>query len=70
MGCKQVMWRFFKPGDPRNIIPTSNSVFNSAVVPLKMDMPAFRCDDTNRRMRPSVGFSKDAIHWGYQRDQT
>lgn len=64
-GCSDVMWRFSKnPVIPRNIIPTSNSVFNSAVVPFKDGYAGvFRCDDTNRRMRLHVGFSKDAIHW-------
>jgi len=28
----------------------------------------FRCDDTNRRMRLHVGFSKDAIHWDINAD--
>ena len=43
--------------------PTSNSVFNSAVVPFKGGYAGvFRCDDTNRRMRLHGGFSADAIH--------
>ncbi len=64
-GCKDVVWRFSKnPVIPRDIIPTSNSVFNSAVVPFKDGFAGvFRCDDTNRRMRLHVGFSKDAINW-------
>lgn len=65
VGCKDVLWRYSKnPVIPRDIIPTSNSVFNSAVVPFKDGYAGvFRCDDTNRRMRLHVGFSKDAIHW-------
>lgn len=65
VGCKDVVWRYSKnPVIPRDIIPTSNSVFNSAVVPFKDGYAGvFRCDDTNRRMRLHVGFSKDAIHW-------
>ncbi len=64
-GCKSVLWRYSKnPVIPRDIIPTSNSVFNSAVVPFGDGYAGvFRCDDTNRRMRLHVGFSKDAIHW-------
>jgi beta-1,4-mannooligosaccharide/beta-1,4-mannosyl-N-acetylglucosamine phosphorylase len=64
-GCKDVIWRYTKnPVIPRNIIPTSNSVFNSAVVPFKDGFAGvFRCDDTNRRMRLHAGFSKDAINW-------
>jgi beta-1,4-mannooligosaccharide/beta-1,4-mannosyl-N-acetylglucosamine phosphorylase len=63
--CKDVVWRYTKnPVIPRNIIPTSNSVFNSAVVPFKDGFAGvFRCDDTNRRMRLHAGFSKDAINW-------
>jgi beta-1,4-mannooligosaccharide/beta-1,4-mannosyl-N-acetylglucosamine phosphorylase len=64
-GCKDVIWRYTKnPVIPRNIIPTSNSVFNSAVVPFKDGFAGvFRCDDTNRRMRLHAGFSKDAVNW-------
>ncbi len=63
--CKDVIWRYSNnPVIPRDIIPTSNSVFNSAVVPFKGGYAGvFRCDDTNRRMRLHVGFSADAIHW-------
>ncbi len=64
-GCKDILWRYSKnPVIPRDIIPTSNSVFNSAVVPFGDGYAGvFRCDDTNRRMRLHVGFSDDAIHW-------
>ena len=35
-GSKEVLWRYSKnPVIPRDILPTSNSVFNSAVVPFK-----------------------------------
>lgn len=56
-GCKDVIWRYSEnPVIPRNILPTSNSVFNSAVVPFKGGYAGvFRCDDTNRRMRLHVG---------------
>ena len=59
--CKDVIWRYSNnPVIPRDIIPTSNSVFNSAVVPFKGGYAGvFRCDDTNRRMRLHVGFSAD-----------
>ena len=37
-GSKEVLWRYSKnPVIPRDILPTSNSVFNSAVVPLCSD---------------------------------
>ena len=36
-GSKEVLWRYSKnPVIPRDILPTSNSVFNSAVVPFKV----------------------------------
>ena len=46
--CKDVIWRYSNnPVIPRDIIPTSNSVFNSAVVPFKGGYAGvFRCDDT------------------------
>jgi beta-1,4-mannooligosaccharide/beta-1,4-mannosyl-N-acetylglucosamine phosphorylase len=64
-GCGDVLWRYSRnPVIPRNIIPTSNSIFNSAVVPFKDGYAGvFRCDDTHRRMRLHAGFSKDGIHW-------
>ena len=51
----------------RDALSTSNSVFNSAVVPFKKGKynyaGVFRCDDTNRRMRIHAGFSVDGIDW-------
>ena len=48
-------------------LSTSNSIFNSAVVPFKKGKynyaGVFRCDDTNRRMRIHVGFSVDGLRW-------
>ena len=70
-GSKDVLWRYSKnPIIPRNLLSTSNSIFNSAVVPFKKGKynyaGVFRCDDTNRRMRIHVGFSVDGIHWEIQ----
>lgn len=64
-GCKETIWRYSNnPVIPRNLLPTSNSIFNSAVVTFNGAYAGvFRCDDTNRRMRLHVGFSKDAINW-------
>ena len=64
-GSKEVVWRYSaNPIIPRDLLPTSNSIFNSAVVPFGDGYAGvFRCDDTNRRMRLHVGFSKDAVHW-------
>src|SRR5438105_14600614 len=60
-----VMWRYSRnPIIPRNLIPTSNSIFNSAVVPFKGEFAGvFRCDDTRRFMQLHAGRSRDGIHW-------
>lgn len=63
--CRDVMWRYSANQIiGRNALKTSNSIFNSAVVPFKEGYAGvFRCDDTNRRMRLHTGFSKDGINW-------
>ena len=60
-GSKEVMWRYSaNPIIGRDALSTSNSVFNSAVVPFKKGKynyaGVFRCDDTNRRMRIHAGY--------------
>ncbi len=64
-GSKETVWRYSKnPIIPRDLLPTSNSIFNSAVVPFGDGYAGvFRCDDTNRRMRLHAGFSKNGIDW-------
>jgi beta-1,4-mannooligosaccharide/beta-1,4-mannosyl-N-acetylglucosamine phosphorylase len=64
-GSTETVWRYSaNPIIPRDVLPTSNSIFNSAVVPFKNGYAGvFRCDDTNRRMRLHVGFSENAIDW-------
>ncbi len=67
-GSKDVMWRYSaNPVIPRDLLSTSNSIFNSAVVEFgegdKRFAGVFRCDDTNRRMRLHAGFSPDGLHW-------
>lgn len=46
-GCTDVMWRYSKnPVIGRYQIPSSNSIFNSAVVPFKDGFAGvFRCDN-------------------------
>ena len=71
--CKQVMWRYENnPIIGRHELSTSNSIFNSAVVPFKKGQynyaGVFRCDDTNRRMRLHVGFSVDGLKWDIRED--
>ena len=69
-GCSDVVWRYdANPIIPRNATPTSNSVFNSAVVPFGDGYAGdrfagvFRCDDRARRMDIHAGFSADGVNW-------
>ncbi len=64
-GCSDVVWRYTaNPIIPRNLIPSSNSIFNSAVVPFREGFGGvFRCDDKRRRMDLHAGFSVDGIQW-------
>ena len=64
-GSKAPMWRYSEnPIIPRDLLPDSNSIFNSAVVRFGDAFAGvFRCDDQNRRMTLHAGFSKDGIHW-------
>jgi len=64
-GCRDVVWRSAaNPIVPRDLLPTSNSIFNSAVVPFgKGFAGVFRCDDRRRFCRLHVGFSGDGVHW-------
>ncbi|MFK5973450.1 MAG: glycoside hydrolase family 130 protein [Flavobacteriaceae bacterium] len=62
---KDVLWRYTEnPIIGRYDIPTSNSIFNSAVVPFEDGFAGvFRCDNKAVQMNIHAGFSKDAIHW-------
>ena len=68
-GCKDVVWRYnANPIIPRDLLPTSNSIFNSAVVPFEDGnghhfAGVFRVDDKERNMAIHAGFSVDGIHW-------
>ena len=69
-GCSEVVWRFSKnPVIPRDLIPCSNSIFNSAVVPYQGEFAGvFRCDDRRRHMQLHTGHSRDGIHWTLEND--
>ncbi len=69
--CKTVVWRSERnPIIPRDLLPTSNSIFNSAVVPFNGEFAGvFRCDNTARRMQLHSGRSKDGIDWQIEHDQ-
>lgn len=59
------VWRYDQnPIIEKDAIPTSNSIFNSAVVPFGDGFAGvFRCDSLGVSMDIYAGFSKDAIHW-------
>jgi beta-1,4-mannooligosaccharide/beta-1,4-mannosyl-N-acetylglucosamine phosphorylase len=63
--CADVVWRFSgNPVIPRDLTPTSNSIFNSAVVPFGDAFAGvFRCDDRTRQMQIHSGRSEDGINW-------
>ena len=64
-GSHGPLWRYSRnPVIPRDLVPTSNSIFNSAVVPYEGRFAGvFRCDDWTRRMELHVGFSDDGLKW-------
>lgn len=64
-GCIDPVWRYANnPVIKRNHIPSSNSIFNSAVVPFEDGFAGvFRCDSKSRSMDIFAGFSKDGIDW-------
>lgn len=64
-GCNDVVWRYSNnPVIKRNAIPSSNSIFNSAVVPFEGKFAGvFRCDSKSRSMDIFAGFSEDGINW-------
>ena len=60
-----VLWRSKRnPIIPRDLIPQSNSIFNSAVVPFDGGFAGvFRVDNKSREMQIHSGKSKDGINW-------
>ncbi len=67
---REVVWRYSRnPVIERDAIPTSNSIFNSAVVQFRGGFAGvFRCDDRTRAMRLHRGFSPDGIAWDIDPD--
>ncbi|OHB53330.1 MAG: glycosidase [Planctomycetes bacterium GWF2_42_9] len=63
--CDDVMWRYSRnPIIPRNLIPSSNSIFNSAVVHYENGYAGvFRCDNKARQMRLHSGKSINGYDW-------
>jgi beta-1,4-mannooligosaccharide/beta-1,4-mannosyl-N-acetylglucosamine phosphorylase len=70
-GASVVVWRSQRnPIIPHDLIPSSNSIFNSAVVPFEGAFAGvFRCDDTARTMQLHAGKSPDGVHWTIGHDR-
>ena len=70
-GSSDVVWRSGRnPIIPRDLIPSSNSIFNSAVVPFGEGFAGvFRCDNKARRMQLHAGRSKDGVRWEIESDR-
>lgn len=70
-GCRDVFWRYENnPVIPRDLLPESNSIFNSAVVPFNGEFAGvFRCDNTARVMQIHSGRSKNGIDWEIDPDR-
>ena len=62
---ENVVWRPAKnPIIPRDLIPKSNSIFNSAAIPYKNKFAGvFRVDHKSREMKLHRGFSDDGFSW-------
>ena len=60
-----IVWRSAKnPIIPRDLIPNSNSIFNSAAIPYKNKFAGvFRVDHKSREMKLHRGFSDDGFYW-------
>ena len=69
-GYDKPVWRYTEnPIIQRDAIPTSNSIFNSAVVVFgDAYAGVFRCDNRGVEMDIFAGFSKDGIHWDINPD--
>ena len=63
--CVDVIWRYSNnPIIGRYDIPSSNSIFNSAVVKFKDGYAGiFHCDNKSVQMNIHAGFSSDGINW-------
>ena len=64
-GSDAVVWRYSQnPVIPRDLLPRSNSIFNSAAVAHDGAFAGvFRVDDTRRLMNLHAGRSRDGIAW-------
>lgn len=69
-GSNELIWRYTQnPVIPRDLIPSSNSIFNSAVISKDNKFyGVFRCDDKSRNMTIHSGNSEDGINWNIDND--
>lgn len=65
LNTTNVLWRYqSNPIIDHDHIPSSNSIFNSAVVPFEDGFAGvFRCDSKTRQMQLHTGKSSDGINW-------
>lgn len=70
VGSSAVIWRYSRnPVIPRDLLPRSNSIFNSAVVPFQGAFAGvFRADDTRRVMDIHAGRSANGLDWQIEAD--
>ncbi|WP_029487932.1 glycoside hydrolase family 130 protein [Candidatus Epulonipiscium viviparus] len=70
LNCTDAIWRYTNnPVIKRDAIPSSNSIFNSAIVPFENKFAGvFRCDSKSRSMDIFAGFSEDGINWSINHD--
>jgi beta-1,4-mannooligosaccharide/beta-1,4-mannosyl-N-acetylglucosamine phosphorylase len=70
-GSTAVVWRSQRnPIIPHDLIPSSNSIFNSAVVPFEGEFAGvFRCDNKARRMQLHAGKSVDGVNWSLNNER-
>jgi len=66
-----VVWRSqANPIIPHDLIPSSNSIFNSAVVPFEGQFAGvFRCDNKARTMQLHTGKSADGVNWSLNNER-
>ncbi len=64
-GSDRLLWRSsLNPIIPRDLLPRSNSIFNSAVVAFEGGYAGvFRVDETSRTMNIHAGRSADGVRW-------
>jgi beta-1,4-mannooligosaccharide/beta-1,4-mannosyl-N-acetylglucosamine phosphorylase len=69
-GHTEVVWRSTRnPIIPRDALRSSNSIFNSAVVPFKGCFAGvFRVDNKRREMRIHSGMSEDGLSWAIEEE--